>query len=288
MPKLLPAFIALIVAAASPAFGQTNSAKTALKRSAPATSNPVKLPSTDTLAKYSKEPFDLEDKALAPGYAGHSCREIVRKLKPSNPQKDEFESSAAYAGRVAHLADDIIYGNITGQSVVAFAAERPLISLTYNADTEDARVNFLTIGSLSTKVGGSYVRSALIESQSTDNSEYVGENSYGKKVAVRRTSYNACAVAFANVDSITRRVALPTSFSFKVPAIYARTLKDSIGVLYVGPIKQPFLVHYGEYMKPTIDSPTELIYSGDAIVIHLSKIVLYDTTTGRILDTTEF
>jgi hypothetical protein len=287
MQKILSALIALSLGVTYSAFGQEKISKPQQKRSTAQPSSRQKIQVADSLAKYAHEPFDPAGEVLPAGYRGHSCREITRILKLSNPQKDEFESSTAYKERVAHLESDVLYGSITGSSIVAFTSERPVTSVTYNADTEGMQVTYFTSGSLSTRVGSNFVQSVLVESRITDSKEYVGENGYGKKVNVHQTSHSACAVAFSNVNTITRQVTLPHSFFFKVPADYARTLKENIGVLYVGTIKAPFLAQYVNYIKPTIDNPTELIYSGDAVVIQLSKIVLYDITTGKMLSTTD-
>lgn len=233
-------------------------------------------------AIFSKEPFDTNVDSLPIAYRGHSCIEISKRLKSFKLEKDEFEATKAYAERVEHVKTEVLYGGLSGSSILSFSPDKPMLIPRYDADTETMNVRILSHGNRSTKVEGNFYASGLINSELSNSRNYMGENGYGKKVEIRSTAYEVCGITFINISSISRSVVIPSEFSFKISSDDARANKGAIGVLYIATLNSPFIARYGDYAKPTMDSPIEIVWSGDSIVTRLSQVWLFSTKTGQI------
>jgi hypothetical protein len=234
------------------------------------------------LALFSQDPLDPSVEELPGKFKGHSCIEIANRYKAFNTKKDEFETTSAYIQRIEHVRSEPLYGKLNGTSVLGFSPERPMLVKNYNADTETMDVEYLALGSRSVKVNSNFVMSAAINTKNTISDEYEAVNGFGRKVTVNRIRQDVCAITFANVSSITNTNLPPRYFSFKLSPDAARDAKENMAVLYVVTSSAPYVTSYGGYAAPTIDSPTELIFSGDTIVVRLSEIWLFNQVSGRI------
>ncbi|OEZ50305.1 hypothetical protein JAB1_14200 [Janthinobacterium sp. MP5059B] len=231
---------------------------------------------------YDENPFDISVESLPANYRGHSCAEIVRPLGNIKLEKDEFESSKAFAERIEFVKDSPLYGKLKGTSTLAFSPARPLLLPKYDADTETMTIKIVSHGSQSVRIGENFYSSAPIIKDLSDSRSYVAENGYGKKIEVNSFTYLVCGITFANVNSIAKSIHIPSEFSFKVAPELARDSKGNIGILYITNLSAPYIVRYSDYMKATMDSPTEISMSGPSIVTTLSQVWVYNTKTGQI------
>jgi len=233
-------------------------------------------------SSYDVAPFDASVESLPANYRGHSCVEISRLLSSIKLEKDEFESSKAFADRIEFVKDARLYGQLTGSSVLAFSPSKPMMLPKYDADTETMRIRIVSHGSGSVRINGNFYTSAPINKELSSSRTYVGENGYGRKVEITSFTYDVCGITFANVNSISRSVNIPSDFSFKVSPEIARESKENIGILYIANLSAPYAARYSDYMKATMDSPTEIAMSGPSIVTTLSQVWIYSTKTGQI------
>jgi len=232
---------------------------------------------------YSQEPLEIQSNSLGANFKGVSCRELVTKIKKINIRKDEFETSTEYAERTEHVRSDVILGSYTGASIMAFVPSGGLVSTSYNADTGILKVTAPTVGSITTKINSEYIKSAVIENDVKKIDKYEASNAYGKKVLVEKGTFSICALAFKNIPTLGYSQKIPRDFSISLPPDEARKNKDNVGILYVTRLESPFLIDYTAYNKPTIDYPVESISTGDAIVVSLSQIWIFNRSTGDIL-----
>lgn len=233
-------------------------------------------------SSYDAAPFDLSIESLPANYRGHSCVEISRLLSSLKLEKDEFESSKSFADRIDFIKEARLYGQLTGSSLLAFSPSKPMMLPKYDADTETMKVHVLSHGSGSVRIDGNFYTSAPINKELSSSRNYVGENGYGRKVEISSFTYDVCGITFSNVNSISRSVNIPSDFSFKISPEIARDSKESIGILYIANLSAPYSARYSDYMKATMDSPTEIAMSGPSIVTTLSQVWIYNTKTGQI------
>lgn len=235
-----------------------------------------------SLSQFDQHPFNPNTESLPPAYKGHSCEFITARLRVKKTLKDEFETTSAYESRVATLAAEPLYSDVSAQSIMAFVPSNPLLTATYDADTQTMLVDYSPLGGSIRRDSSTFIKSTMITTELLEKSTYFGSNSFGSKVSVTRYRARACAVAWTNVFSFGSIKELPKSFSFTVPAQEAKSAKDSLAVLFVAQPKAPFYAEYSDYAKPTIDHPTELVYSGDSLLADALEVWIFDKRTGKV------
>lgn len=228
---------------------------------------------------YAAVPLDPSVDALPKGYAGHDCRTMSRALKALNPAKDEYETTAAYAERVAAFGAKPIAGSVTVADYVAFVPDYPLITTSYDADVGQFRISG-SMGAIDGLVGSSLVLSVVTDSKVLTRSTYIAANAYGRKVEVRKTQLYACAVALPQLRQSYRSAAFDAIVSLSPDE--AKVAKENVAILYVGKLAEPYWAKFFFNIEPKIDSPTETTWTGDALVIRDAEVWLFDKRTGRI------
>jgi len=229
---------------------------------------------------YASTPIDVDAENLPPNYRGHSCRSIAKKLSSLKLEKSEFETTAAYEDRLASLATLPVSGAVLLKDAVAFIPEVSLLTEKYDAD--QGTLNVQTYWGLSIQVlNSSLVLSEKIESDLRSAKTYEAANAYGRKVLVQSSSYDTCGIAFANHKS---REHPPTSIneSFTMAPDEARSAKGNLTLIYIGTFAKPDHARFVDTIKPTIDRPREILWSGDAVVIDLAQIWIINRTTGTV------
>jgi hypothetical protein len=224
-------------------------------------------PSTETLPKY---------------YLGHDCRAIAKKILSLKLKKSEFETTSAYNERLNVLNAERIAGATKLSDVVGFVPSGALSTLSdkYDADRGILRVETYWGDSMQ-MLDSQLLTSAKLEYKITSKRSYEASNAYGKKVLVNSTSYDTCGIAFSNLQYGTSTIT-KIDESIEMTPEEARAAKGNIAMMYVGNLSAPYWIEYHDYLKPTIDSPREAAWSGDAIVMKLVQIWLYNKDSGRV------
>lgn len=241
-------------------------------------------PSPEKRLPYSATALDPSVDDLKPNYLGHDCRALAKKLTSLNPQKGEFETTAAYRERMDSLSNESIVGSVKPGDVVGFVPSSDMLSMfneRYDADSQSMDVSDY-IADSRLMVGGQLVSSKKLVSTLTGRRTYEGSNAYGKKVSVTSSSYDTCAIAFSNMPYMSSPSANKLSASFTIPADEARIAKGNIAALYVGNLERPYRVEFSDYLKPTIDSPLEASWGGDALVMKLVQVWFFNKQTGKV------
>ena len=241
---------------------------------------------------YATAPLDPSTENLPRLYAGHSCNVIARKISSFKPTKSEYETTADYKQRLSGMANAPLVGTTALGDLIGFVTTEDVysgITQNYNAD-----LGILMIKKYSTNtsqlIAGQLLMSGLIEQKIKGSRNYLGSNAYGKKVSVSATHWSVCGIAFSNFtyqDILTSR-SLEIDIAIELSPNDARLAKDNLAVMYVGQLSEPYLGQYTDYSKPTIDLPSEISMSGDAIVIKLAQLWLFNRQTGKVYQKIDF
>lgn len=240
--------------------------------------------STDRRSPYSTAALDPLVEDLKPNYFGHDCRALAKKLRSLNPEKGEFETTAAYKDRLDSISGKVVVGSIKLGDVVGFVPSTdmlPMFSEQYNADDQSLKlVDYIADGG--GMAGGHLAATKKLEASLRSRRTYAASNAYGKGVDVTSSNYDTCALAFSNVDYMRSMSAYQLSTSFTLPPDEARAAKGNITTLYVGNLERPYLKEFSDYLKPTIDTPREAAWVGDALVMKLVQVWFFNKQTGKV------
>jgi hypothetical protein len=232
---------------------------------------------------FATAPLDINVETLPPAYLGHSCRGVAKALIALNPAKDEYETTTAYKERTDALASKPLVGSTAITDYVAFLQTWVPITSKYDADSGTLTIDGYALPSM-TMVKSRAATSIVVDMNIVSKSTYSASNAYGKQVEVTKTNIRGCALAFPEFGYGYRLQNYHASV--QMTAEEARAVKGNIGALFVGKLTEPYWAEYSNYAKPTIDSPTEAYWSGDALVMKNIQVWLFDKVTGRIYQKT--
>jgi TonB family protein len=225
--------------------------------------------------------LDASTARLPSQYRGSDCVAIVRKIKSYNLGKSEYETSAAYASRMATLGRQKLDGTHTLSDPVAFVEPAGLGDTFYDADAGRLNVK-ATWGAERLEVEEkAYRGSVMSEAVAYDDGALVS-NSYGASVRGSKSGRTVCAVAFSNFPYSRDEPALLT-VSVSLTPTQAKAAKQHLALLYVGTVAAPYLGTYSRFQEATLDTPHQIVWNGDSVVLILSEVWLFDRVTGTIL-----
>lgn len=233
---------------------------------------------------YASDSFDAMVETIPANFKGHDCRAIASALKKLNLKKDEFESSAKYRERIASIQGVNFFKNLNLDSTLIFKRKGLVNPWTeYNADTEKLTVDLSVRRSSAFAIGGN---PALMDWDSIEISEakprfYTASNSFGVSVRVEERRFKTCAIAFSNKHYGARGGAKIEAEGIS-PEV-AKRAKNGVSVFYAGKLSAPYVGHVSEPSPPTIDSPVDVNWEGDALVFKLQQVIVADPKTGEIL-----
>jgi hypothetical protein len=241
---------------------------------------------------YSNAPFDSSIKKLPAFFYGTDPEALYRALeaKKKRSTKDEFETSEDYRQRVRRDLAAPLIGNISQNSVLAF--ETYELETSYDADSGEmlitSKVENPIIGVTPNFERGSLKLSFKPEPTTT----YIGSNAYGAKVVVKKQRSSLYYLLlenyadFVNDPGLSRRgysVDKSISTKIKVDVVNAKRLKDSLRLLVVAKLIEPYIDEGFLTTKPTINDPTELFAVFEYLQVEASELLVYDITTGQVL-----
>jgi len=104
-----------------------------------------------------------------------------------------------------------------------------------------------------------------------------------KKVSVDNTTWDTCGLAFSN---LTYRSSLLSGSknieeSIEMTPEEAGAAKGNLSLIFVGNMSEPYWSEFSDYAKPTINDPTEMAWDGDALVMKLVQIWIFNRQTGK-------
>ncbi|MCO8251105.1 hypothetical protein [Comamonas thiooxydans] len=231
---------------------------------------------------YAKTAVNLSDQNLPPNFRGYSCTEIVKGLKSINTKKDDFESKQAFEERLMNESTKRVSGTITAADPMVFVYDKKFSDLKYDAEVQSfkGRSYFGKSGMLGTGDGiFDAVRQELVSSSSRT---YTGTNGFGAKTKVEETVATVCGLIFKPESKTPSYSSLRVEYNIPMEPEKARSIKDSIKVAFVGALAIPYLGRYAQFIEPTITNPYDLKVTGDAVVMRLDEVLVFDERTGEI------
>jgi hypothetical protein len=235
-------------------------------------------PELQEVASYSVTPFQMDAERLSMGFAGNDCRALVKGLKTLNLRKGEFETTAAYNERAQEFSTAKITEKINAGDLLGFVSESARTSASYDADRGVLKVEAYLIHTQ--MIGMERYQTLMISSKLSNSREYSASNAYGKTVTVTSNLWNACAAIFKNQQQYYSTGKIETEVVMSPED--AKKAKGNLILVFVGKLTSPYLTDYNEYLKPTIDSPREAAWNGDALLMHLDQIWVVDKITGQV------
>ena len=225
--------------------------------------------------------FDFSTTNIGKNYKGHDCLKIASSLKSRKLKKDEYETTEEFNRRIIENLTTPLYGSLRGNDVLALVRKSRLEpTLKYDADTHKLTINVNVSGQL-IFIGRNSYSSDTLELSHGKESSYLGTNAFGATVRVKKIESKACSVAFSQPKFDIRNPLL-----IEIPNIKpeeARYLKGNIDIIYIGNLEEPYIGDIFKHLAATIDSPTEITTTGDAIIIKIEEIWLINKITGDVL-----
>lgn len=107
---------------------------------------------------------------------------------------------------------------------------------------------------------------------------YTGENAFGAKSTIQRTTKSSYVIAFPLTEEY------PPDFTIRLPLDIenAKSLKDKLACLYSISIDEPYLIHFLMRTQATRDNPYEDNSDIRAFFGKIEKIAILDKNTGKI------
>jgi hypothetical protein len=250
-----------------------------------------KAVSPDKTLTYASAPFDTTVDSLPPKYMGHSCRTLAKKLASLGLKKNEFETTAAYRERLASASATVLTGSTTLADVVGFVSTDDgdsKIGGTYDADRGIMSI-MESVGSGEQMVGSALLTTVKLDQKLKSHRSYEAANAYGRSVRVNSGTWDTCGLALSNFPHSTATIiARAIRQSIAMTPDEAREAKGNLRLLFVGNADAPYWTEYRERSKATIDDPVELQWEGEAVVLRLSQVWIFNKNSGKVYKKIEF
>ncbi len=223
----------------------------------------------------------------------HAVGDVVKMLSPEVVAeqmskvilvKDEYETTAEFNARQKAALGQIPNGTIIVEVINKVRA-------TYNADNEKLSIEIPSwwniIGSFSHSVpsvtiGESSKTHAIgLKIEGKITGEYPASNAYGKEVGVTKYIRNIYGI-FDRKSKGHESTWVSRYFIIQVPRSQAKTLKSELRFGIEFTPKEPFIFKGGNYIKPTIDDPREILEQISSISGDLECLVATDAN-GTVL-----
>lgn len=128
-------------------------------------------------------------------------------------------------------------------------------------------------------------------------SDYKAVTDYGSNIIISKTEENVYGLLIKGADKwqIERNSTLPLvlysetyNFRFKMSVEIAKRVKENLEILFVGSIIEPYTAEGYWRIAPTAKYPSETVTNNHLLIFNLEKIMLFDTSSGKIVSTKEF
>lgn len=249
--------------------------------------NPVPTPKAKpNNPSFSTTPFSFPGK-LPSQYLGHDPLAICKALLKQQGAKGEFETTAAYAQRLAKSETTPILARLTSSDTFAASVKIDKDSFKYNADAGVMDFTTSFDKENATKDGTVPIINLLQQVKYLDF--YDASNAYGATRTVAKFRETKVFLRFSNEKSFSYEKGEEDFYPFfnmaaKIPmtAAKARTAKPQLRLLFIYQLKKPYTRKSWERVFPDMNSPRD----GGTETYHLnanvSEIRVYDFQTGEV------
>lgn len=222
--------------------------------------------------RYSTDKFDVFAPSLPPSFVGNSAADLYLALAKSHPPKrGEFETTSEFNERQIKFDERAFLGNISPLDTVAisiwpFAEEAYVGALKYDADASRMALHLQ-------KAYFPHTCSLALENKSKQAGSYTGSNSFGVKAkVVKQEVTHLCLSSGGDVK-----------IEFPLAREKAITLKPNLRILLVGRFTPPYTSQTHNYVAPTVTSPREIVHHGHILHMDITRVWVYDWTTGEVV-----
>lgn len=273
--KPLTALLAAIFLHASLGSMQAANAQGAMKPKT-ASSTAKKRPA------YAQEPLETWTDELGPGYKGHACIPIAKRLHSLKVDKDAFETTAAHADRMGALGKEKIVGSTLIGDTFGFVDAYRSFSEDYDADRGTLHVRGIW-GAKMQRIGDAFFVAELLDSTQLSTRSYTAANAYGRTAQVTSTTARGCGLLFTNIPlKLLQPNIRQLDVSLELSPEQARLAIYNIQIMFVGKLAPPYLSGYFDFTRPTIKDPREKNWEGDNLTIELQQVWLFNRKTGHV------
>jgi hypothetical protein len=237
-------------------------------------------------------PFNSEEQS-AQVTKVHNLQTILSSLKRQKFEKDQFETSTAYAERMANTT---LIENVAIDSLMAFQFAPldafPLCRTEYKADTSEIGIRCDLAGRhffYLPQEGNRILKSFTVGvAKSTDKSSYVASNAFGVKKSVTIRHAVGTGLAISNLGDITvgehenvlRNLVLTVQ---NVPVDEARRNLNDLGLLFVVKLVPPYLLKESKAQGPTVSRPVDFTGEYEYLYSTLEELWVINLKSGAVL-----
>jgi hypothetical protein len=237
-------------------------------------------------------PFDTSEQSAQVTKA-HNLQTILSALKRQKIEKDQFETSAAYAERIAGSA---LVGTVAMDSLLAFKFAPmdafPFCKTEYNADASEIFIKCGVAGKhfffLPQEVNHILKSFTVGIGKSDDKGSYTASNAFGVKKAVTVRHANGTGLAISNLGDVTvgehenvlRNLELTVP---NVPADEARRTLNDVGLLFIVKLAPPFVLKETKAQGPTVSNPVDFTGEYEYLYSNLEELWVINLKSGAVL-----
>ena len=291
MHKIIVVFITAILIITAPIHsleGKEAIPKTKQKVEKRNKENPQKQTKQKKAPKYSKIPFALSGNTIPQNYLGHDLREVYKALQArlKKQMKSEFETTDELNKRIERENKLPLIGSITMVDNFALVVKA---ESTYDAHNKSLKILLPLEDPMEINME---IREHLeikkkfelgIKGQEIYNStrKYVGSNAFGATTNVTEFFRGNAVLAITNPypsEDVINNITLDD-----VSVENAKKIKGNLSAICVFKVESPFIGEDGNFIEATIEHPVEMGTSNKLVYGRLSKIIVFNNKTGKIL-----
>lgn len=240
---------------------------------------------------YASTPFSTSAKTLPAHYLGHDAERVYvaiqHKIKLS---RGEYESSDHFAARLKNASRAMLYGGMHLSDVYAFQVNNREsyvannVNISYDADHQTLHVSPVFTSENS-------ITYFDFRSHNDESSRYSASNVYGVQKTVgklRESNYRVLITNINDFDTVDNLWQTKIVTEVPMSPATARLTRSHINVLAVGVLTQrsgSYTTTMTEKSTPTIDNPIDYGGVGHYICVKVTKFVVYDELSDKILAT---
>ncbi|HEY3297979.1 MAG TPA: hypothetical protein VGK34_04920 [Armatimonadota bacterium] len=243
---------------------------------------------------YLQKAIDPHTEALGSGFRGNDIRQIFLALEGAVALRDksEFETTEQYESRLESFRPRLWGQEVGAYSLFGFVVEGDTLSdseVSYDAD--GGELQYL----LKTKSTSFFLErdrpnlpTTTVKRINVGSDSYVGSNAFGAKTIVKRFSEKEYGLALESADWMfgNGRYEFEKEFrrTIRISPEQARQVKPAAKIMVVCRLEAPWIRHSADYIKPTIENPTEISIDQHYLQVMPEEIWLFDSRTGIVLE----
>ena len=230
---------------------------------------------------YYKGDFDTTLEKLPRNFNGHNIEKINSFFKQYASKKGEYETTEEYRKRIAQINSENIY---------AFKMEDSWrIQQSYYADSQLLRIEINTTPVNASDDFYDKRESFIVKEKRQSERSYIGKNAFGASVGVREIYSLQYSLALVNGkgEFLNGNGFEVYQLDINISPDKAKILKEKLAFLIICKIKSqyengPIVFDGGQYIKPTLSNPIELVYKIYYLNVKALEIWAYNEQTGEI------